>query len=562
MTLTIQPIYDNHKKLTDIAVQRANGLLYMLGTGGVEREYTITQHADYTGKLPVLLGMGLGHALRNILHCYDGPVAIVDKETDIQSLTQVLENLPPKDAARCFCISTADEKLALQQLTYWQEKHNCLPFLPLPHPFYLRLDKKWYSTIRQHVEASKNIDFWGRVRQPRFTKASPRVLLITSKYFLIGELLTACQRLGIEHKLLTLPEEGIASNIFIDNLLKEALEFKPDCLLTLNHMGVDREGVLTNLLSQLQLPIASWFVDNPLLIVHLYKNLISPWVSIFTWDADNIAPLRALNFEHVFYLPLGTDPERFKPESTGKAAWKRSISFVGNSMVARVEGRLKAACFPLEQHAHFQDVAAHFNISNERSVPHFLQQHYPETYETCITSVDNERRLAFEAAVTWEATRTYRASCVEKILPFSPLIVGDSGWQEIFKGHPHQPLLHDAINYYEELPAFYPCSDINFNCTSRQMKGAVNQRIFDVPACNAFVLTDWREQMDALFEPRKEIIFYTEQEEIPELVRYYLAHPIERQTIVTAARTRVLAEHTWEHRLQTLLTKMREVYGS
>ena len=34
------------------------------------------------------------------------------------------------------------------------------------------------------------------------------------------------------------------------------------------------------------------------------------------------------------------------------------------------------------------------------------------------------------------------------------------------------------------------------------------------------------------------------------------------QRIVQAARQRVLACHTWQHRLQTMLERMREVYGT
>lgn len=62
-----------------------------------------------------------------------------------------------------------------------------------------------------------------------------------------------------------------------------------------------------------------------------------------------------------------------------------------------------------------------------------------------------------------------------------------------------------------------------------QMKGAVNQRVFDVPAAGAFVLTDWREQMDELFEPGKEIVCYREPGEVPELIRWWLAHPDARR---------------------------------
>lgn len=119
----------------------------------------------------------------------------------------------------------------------------------------------------------------------------------------------------------------------------------------------------------------------------------------------------------------------------------------------------------------------------------------------------------------------------------------------------------NSLDYYADLPAFYPMSEISFNCTSRQMKGAVNQRIFDVPACGGFVLTDYREQMEDLFEPDSEIIAYKDIRDIPELLKRWLGDENGRRRVSEAARDRILASHTYEHRLQNLIEKMRATFG-
>ena len=49
---------------------------------------------------------------------------------------------------------------------------------------------------------------------------------------------------------------------------------------------------------------------------------------------------------------------------------------------------------------------------------------------------------------------------------------------------------------------------------------------------------------------------------MPELIRYYLARPDARKRIAEAARKRVLKEHTYAHRLQNLIARMREVYDT
>ncbi len=553
----------------DIMVERSGqSPLYMLGSGGKKREEDIVatwERKENTTQLPVFLGSGFGYGVLALLKNYSGPLAIIDKESDIQELTKVKVKLEefctPEQWSNIFWIDSNNQDEVLRLLTLWQKKHDGLAFVPFIHPFYARLHKEWYGFLREQITASHNYDFWGKVRKPRFAHENPRVLLITSKYFLMGELAHACKKLGLEHTLLTIPDESIASSEFVKTFLNAVVSFQPDCLITLNHLGLDKEGILMGLLEQLQLPLASWFVDNPHLIVHEYQNLKSPWVYIFTWDMDNIDSLHKLGFEHVSYLPLGTNTDIFRPNNQGQSSWKRDISFVGNSMLYKVQSRLAKTLLPLTLLDTFEKVALDFCHSHERSVVDFLKHHAPTEYALYAALPSSGDRLGYETALTWEATRVYRAACVAKTLPFNPLLVGDDGWNYIFSKEKGQFALHKELNYYSELSAFYPLSSINFNCTSKQMKGAVNQRIFDVPACNAFVLTDWREQMDSLFEPQKEIIFYKENDEIPDLVRYYLTHPEERKRITTAARKRVLAEHTWEHRLQNLLAKMRQVYG-
>lgn len=93
------------------------------------------------------------------------------------------------------------------------------------------------------------------------------------------------------------------------------------------------------------------------------------------------------------------------------------------------------------------------------------------------------------------------------------------------------------------------------------MKGAVNQRVFDVPACDGFVLTDNQPQLAHLFEPGKEVLTYDEPGEIPERLASLLGNAAQRTKISAAARRRIVAEHTYEHRVTELCRVMRSTFG-
>jgi len=384
----------------------------------------------------------------------------------------------------------------------------------------------------------------------------PRLLLLTSAYFLLGELATACKRLEVPHLLVDLGVKEMDAALFVRTLREANASFRPDAIVTVNHLGVDHEGVLYALARDLRLPIISWFVDNPEFILPLFPKPDPEGVLVLTWDADSLDAVRALGFSKVGWLPLGADTERFCPGRQGRPQWRARVSFVGNSMLLKTARRLEASKPTPALLNAFLSLAPAFAASGQRNVRAFVAQSRPELLPA-LDALGVYRRTAFETAVVWRATLDYRLACVCATLDFDPLVAGDPGWAELFTG-PKRPRLHAEIGYYDELPGFYPLSEVNFNCTSVQMKGAVNQRVFDVPSAGAFLLTDRRAQLDSLFEPGVEIALYESPEQVPELLARYLADKPARERIARAGRARVLAEHTYAHRLKALLAAFDE----
>jgi len=385
----------------------------------------------------------------------------------------------------------------------------------------------------------------------------PRLLLLTSAYFLLGELATACRRLDIPHLLLDLGAREMDAASFVAALRGAVSSFKPDAILTVNHLGVDHEGVLYALARDLRLPIVSWFVDNPEFILPLFPQPDAENVLVLSWDMDSLDAVRGFGFSKVGWLPLGADEERFRPgRGANKPEWRARVSFVGNSMLVKTGKRLAAARPTPGLMRAFAPLAEAFAASDARGVGEVVARRAPELLPE-LDALGTARRTAYETAVVWRATLGYRLACVKATLPYAPLIAGDPGWRELLAGCAGARL-HPEIGYYDELPGFYPLSDVNFNCTSAQMKGAVNQRVFDVPASGAFLLTDRRAQLERLFEPGVEAAVYDGPEEAAELLARYLADAPARERLAAAGRARVLARHTYVHRLRALVAAIDE----
>ncbi len=111
----------------------------------------------------------------------------------------------------------------------------------------------------------------------------------------------------------------------------------------------------------------------------------------------------------------------------------------------------------------------------------------------------------------------------------------------------------------EEVVRIFNASTININLHSSVRPGAVigdgdfvNPRTFELAACGAFQLVDRRALMPELFAP-DELATFSGMDELLGAVEFFRARPEVRAEFAARARARVLAEHTYVHRMRTLL---------
>jgi spore maturation protein CgeB len=92
-------------------------------------------------------------------------------------------------------------------------------------------------------------------------------------------------------------------------------------------------------------------------------------------------------------------------------------------------------------------------------------------------------------------------------------------------------------------------SKITFNChIDSSPHSASNMRLFEATGSGACLLTDWKENIDTLFEPDCEVVTYKSTDECIEKVKWLLEHSEERKTIAQAGQNRTLKDHTFAHR--------------
>ena len=106
----------------------------------------------------------------------------------------------------------------------------------------------------------------------------------------------------------------------------------------------------------------------------------------------------------------------------------------------------------------------------------------------------------------------------------------------------------------EELASIYRQSKIVVNIGRDDYPQDANVRTFEAMAAGALLVTSLPSELTAIgFRDGVHFIGYRDESEITALVRGYVADESARRTIAAAGREMVLREHTYDHRVHTLL---------
>jgi spore maturation protein CgeB len=399
------------------------------------------------------------------------------------------------------------------------------PKATLARPANLRLDAALYPASLKKARPLKN----------------PKILFLDAGYYLSRELRNAAQELKSPLQTFAFDPKMVGDRE-IKAFLTQIKEFRPDLVLTVNHLGLDADGTLVDLFARLSLPLASWFVDSP---IYILTEKAKGDVFVFAWDRDYVEPLKDLGFAKATYLPLATDPTFFKPD---QSPILRPAAFVGDSLTAATLKYLNLAGLSPSRLPQIDALAQDF-----LKVPDLTPKRLAETF-AAQEGLDPEKTTALWALITWRGSRLSRAAVLKAVAGPGFVVRGDPGWREL------APCLNlqGPLNYYQDLAAFYRTTAVNLNVTSAQMKTGLNQRVFDVPAAGGFLLTDEREQLKDLFA-EDEYASYPDPAEAKRLLNQWLKRPRDRAILVNKARARILGEHLYVHRLERI---RRHIFGA
>jgi spore maturation protein CgeB len=82
---------------------------------------------------------------------------------------------------------------------------------------------------------------------------------------------------------------------------------------------------------------------------------------------------------------------------------------------------------------------------------------------------------------------------------------------------------------------------------------AGNMRLFEATGVGAFLLTDYKDNLPALFAPGAEVAVWHSVSDSISAIEHGLSHDAERVAVARAGQTRTMGQHTYGHRTAEIL---------
>jgi spore maturation protein CgeB len=308
-----------------------------------------------------------------------------------------------------------------------------------------------------------------------------KLLYIPSGHKRIYEFFDMCiirtlKRLNIDFKVFHPFEE-------ISTLSSIIQDFNPTIMLTMNGDKLSK-GVL-RLLSNHCVKKILWLTEDPYYIDRT-MDLIGHYDYVFTIESSAVEIYQQTGHNHIYHLPLGTDPNTFYPSKKG-SNYHFDLCLVGFPYASRIK---------------------------------------------LITLLLEETPYSVLVVGRWKGVINHKRLSVRH------------GWihpKRVSSFYQHAKINLNTLRHYKESG-----NENSLNVVNE----SINNRTFDIAASNSFQIVQYCKDLSHLFQEKEEITSFQSHQELLQKIDYYLHHPEERAQIAKNSTIKTLAHHTFAHRLE------------
>jgi len=372
------------------------------------------------------------------------------------------------------------------------------------------------------------------------------------------DIIAGFEELG--HQVTQITDEITNKNlIFKDTvaLVHQALQSQPqDLVFTVNFFPM-----VSEVCSIYKIPYLCWTVDSP--VMELFTKSISNTCNrIFLFDREQYREIAPYNPGHVFHFPLAVNVTHKQQVIQHASASQRrhfssDLSFVGSLYTEKcpydkllktneylngylnglMESQLKVYGY------YFVEEALPEHIIRE------FKKNLPGFYESPLDNFLTDRITTAQLYIGNKITALERVGTMKLLSDYFPVtIYTGSDTSDI-------PRLHNCglVKSLTEMPIVFHESKINLNMTSKAIRSGIPLRVFDILACEGFMLSNYQNELAECFEAGTDFDYYTSPEDLIEKINYYLQHDKQRKEIAHNGYEKVLREFNYPKRLAEML---------
>lgn len=133
-------------------------------------------------------------------------------------------------------------------------------------------------------------------------------------------------------------------------------------------------------------------------------------------------------------------------------------------------------------------------------------------------------------------------------------ICGHKDWKKSSNWKLIEPVFINGGVYGDDYTRSLCSAKINLCFYSQWNNDVENSRMYEIPACGAFMLAERNKENVTFFEEGIEAEFFSSTQELLEKTLYYLENPLQRNSIAAKGRQRCLTSgYDYKHRIMSLL---------
>lgn len=326
--------------------------------------------------------------------------------------------------------------------------------------------------------------------------------------------------------------------------------------------SIDYLPLLASAAKMCGIPYAAWIYDCPQHTL-LSKTTLYPNNYLFFFDRAYAEQLIRQGCTNVFHLPLAVDMDVFEKSiregENGTSDYTADISFVG-SLYNEKEKWLQAEGIPEYVRGYLEGIEeAQIRIYGYNFVKEMIDEKVArdilQKADLLLNDLyfDNPVQLVADL-VNWEISQKERIRVIERLSVQYPIHLYT---KSPFKAGENIKLC-GAVDYQREMPLVFHNSKINLQITSKTIETGISQRVLDILACGGFCLANYQPEIAEYFEDGKELVMYTDMEDLVRKADWYLKHDEERTAIARAGYEKVREQFSMKDRLACILETVEE----